>query len=219
MKAASAVFVGRSGFELSALARNFHFLFSSAALNSSTEIWFDITQQETSLQGETIGTCKLNWNKNKHHGESCYSSAKSKLHTRPLRAESIFVVMMESPQFPLFNKVQLMCVPLPLGRYHGSCKGTTGQQRDSQQLHVPCLSMIFIFIDLKVSPYSIHHSVIMPTLFMYNMYALCSSVNDVHRLTLFHKRGKYYTSIYTFIWIGAWPGRGVPKCLSMCTNK
>lgn len=183
---------------------------------TSTEIWFDITQQETSLQGRTMGTCKLNWNKNKHRGEPCCSSATSKLHTRPLRPESIFVVMVETPQFPLFNKVQLMCVPLPSEPHHGSCERTTGQQRDSQQLHIPCLFMMFT--PWKVNPYIIHHSVIMPTSFTY-MYALCSSVNYLHRLTLFHKRGKYFTSIYRVMWIGAWPGRGVPKCLSMCTNK
>lgn len=106
---------------------------------TSSEVWCDITQQETSLQGETMDTCKLNWNKNKHQGESCYSSATSKLHTRPLRPESIFVVMTETPQFPLLIKCN-WCV------FHSHQSDimvhVKVQQRD-EQLHIPCLFRIF----------------------------------------------------------------------------
>lgn len=125
LKLIKAVQVTRMGhifmlFEVAALARNFHFLFSSAALNSlrcsQAEICCDITQQETSLQ-KGRPSAPVNWTEikktNTEGGGSFYSSATSKWHTRPLRPESIFVVMMETPQFPLFNKVLLVCVPLP----------------------------------------------------------------------------------------------------------
>lgn len=90
-----------------------------------------------SAKGETISTCKLNWNKNKHRGQPYYFSVTSKWHACSLRPESIFVVTMKIPQFPLFNKVLLVCVPLPAEQCHGSLPlGNLWQESKFYSLHI-----------------------------------------------------------------------------------
>lgn len=58
-----------------------------------------------------------------------YFSVTSKWEACPLTPESIFVVTMKIPQFPLFNQVLLVCVPLPVEYCCGPLPlSTTGKQ-------------------------------------------------------------------------------------------
>lgn len=88
-----------------------------------------------------------------------YFSVTSKWEARPLRPESIFVVTLKMRQFPLFDKVLLVCVPLPGEQCCGHLPlRTTGKQIPLSITHVNgklCYAMPVAYLFIGVSKCSL----------------------------------------------------------------